>query len=418
MNKTARALCILSISIATWMVPSPLQSTLASVKATGMGLVGTAYPQDSFAGVFNPAGMSEVCDRFDVGLVLENRNAHTEIIGNEIPGVDGGFNAARKHNYWDPEFAINKNICEDFTVGLMVYNRNHAYTKYDNVFPILGTSNLHVDVIQEAIAPVVTYKITENQAIGVAVDFFIQTLNAAGLQNFEAFSTDPGRVTNHGKNYSYGVGVTLGWYGRFWDCLALGVSYQPKAKMSKFSKYKGFLAHAGRLDIPETINAGLAYDILPCLTFAFDFNYFGYKNIRSLHNPLVPNIATDQLGSNGGAGFGWKNQYFYRFGLDWKALECLTLRCGYRTASKLYDANQTATNLLLNQTIRDSATVGFTYNWDDCTEISFCYARGIKKRVNGRNSIPPGLPPVGFGGGNANIDEAVNVFGLEVGHFF
>lgn len=418
MKKTVSALCLLSMSIATWMAPAPLHAVLASAKATGMGLVGVAYPQDSFAGVFNPAGMSEVCDRVDVGLIIENRRAHTEVSGNLSPLVNGGFNASTKHNFYDPEFAINKTICDDWTVGLMVYNRAHAYTKYNHVLPILGTSNVRLDLIQEAIAPVVSYKITDCQSIGLAVDLFVQTINVAGLENFRPRSVDPGRVTNNGRDYSYGVGVTLGWYGRFWDRLALGVSWQPKARMSKFSKYKGFLANNGRLDIPETVYAGFAFDILPCMTFAFDFNYFGYRHIRSLHNPLLPNLVTDPLGSKGGTGFGWKDQMFYRFGLDYKINDCWTIRGGFRHATNLYGANQTATNLLLNNTIKDSVTVGATWNMDGCTEITAFYARGLKHKVNGKNSIPPGPPPGGFGGGEVDIDESANVFGLEVGRFF
>ena len=242
-------------------------------------------------------------------------------------------------------------------------------------------------------------------------------------------TTHPGFVTNNNYNWSSGVGVTVGWFGKFFcDKVGVGVAYTPRTKMQKFRRYRGFFAQGGTFDLPQRWNAGISYRWIPCSTIAFDVEWVDWPQITALSNPLnVVNGFTnnnDRLGGPAGTGFGFKTQTFYRLGIDYKWRN-VTVRAGYRYANTPMGPANTAANILLVDTVKQFATVGATYEFDCANEVSFFYAHGFKNDINGHNSIPPGLPPSaggpppwGFGGGEANLSSTKRVLGFSLGHKF
>ena len=60
---------------------------------------------------------------------------------------------------------------------------------------------------QAIIAPSFALKLNENHSIGVALQFVFQELMARGMQHFDdpLFTTDPGFVTNRGKDHAQGL---------------------------------------------------------------------------------------------------------------------------------------------------------------------------------------------------------------------
>ncbi len=409
----------LGIGLSLSVPNSSMEGILASVKASGMGGAGAAYAVDAMAGAINPAAMSDVCDRFDVAIMPVHSKQEVDVSGSPVPvGVNGHFENSLK-NFYNPTFGINKQFdwcCWEMSIGLMGYNQGHLDSTFNNSFPLLGTGNLQLDVTQEVIAPVWTVKINECHAVGLALDVVVQSLKIKGLQNFDnaIFSSAPGHVTNEGRDYSWGVGVTLGYIGHWTDWLSVGVAYQPKIAMSRFDKYKGFLAQRGKLDIPQTVNAGIALHLIPCMNIAFDVDWIDWEGIRSLHNPLLPNLLVSKLGRNNGVGFGWKNQIFYRVGVDYQLFDCWTIRAGYRHANTPVRGSQAATNILTCETCQDFVTVGASYQTDCWGEFSAFYAYGFDHEVKGPGSIPV----VPLGGGNVNLKQQQQAFGLNWGYNF
>lgn len=421
---------------------SKAEAIAASVKTFGMAATGVAYPIDALAGAFNPAGNAEICDRLDLGVHWVRDQGHSTVRGNILDTtppfsillggkVNGHFPGFKTKNFYAPDFGINKRLgCNDeWAIGLIVYNRNFNKTTFNKPFVLFGTSNPGLEYVHETISPIVAYKINECHNVGLSINYMVERIKVNGLEKLDRSPTAgnplgsvrPGHVTNKGYNYSTGWSFTLGWQWHITDCITFGLTYQPKTSMSRMNKYKGFLAHKGRLDVPAMYSAGIAWRALECVTIAFDVQRYQWEEINSLHNPLLHKGRVELLGSRHGPGFGFRNQTFFRLGVDWQVTECLALRAGFRHANTPIRRSQTVVNQLTLDTVEDFVTAGATYAINPCHEFSTYVAYGFKHRVKGKNSIPPGLPAVipgvqfGFGGGEADLTAQKFALGLAWG---
>lgn len=435
MNFRARKLIAgLGIAAALCGWSSTAEALLAGVKVTGMAATTTAYPQDSFVAAYNPAGLAFIDNRVDLGAAWDQTGQYATITGNIVPGVDGSYPGDRTKDTYLAEFAMRRGLPCNLSAGIALYNRNFVKTTYNQAFPLFGTSNLGLEYLNETLAASVAMKLWENHSLGLSVNFQFQRVKNNGLERLDlglppplpGTTVAPGFVTNNNYNWSSGVGVTLGWYSRFFcNRVGLGLAYSPRTKMQKFTRYRGFFANGGEFDLPQRWIAGISWKWIPCSTIAFDVEWVDWAQISALSNPLNAvagfTDASARLGGSNGTGFGFVSQTYYRIGADYK-IGKLTLRAGYRYANAPIDRSQTATNILLLDTVKQFATLGATYELDCANELSMFYAFGIKNKIYGQNSIPPGLPPslggTGFGGGNADIAQQKRVLGVSLGHKF
>ena len=312
MKLTLRKLIACLGLVSCLCISSDVHAILASIKTTGMAATGIAYPQDAEAAAFNPAGMIDVGDRVDAGFAAVRDSRKLRIRGNAAPfGVNGKFDANHHAKFvYNGDFGVSKKIGCNMSIGLVVYNRNYNKTKYKRRFPLFGTTAPGMEYVHETVSPTFAIKLLEKHNFGISINWMIQRLWVQGIQNFDnaLFSVRPGRVTNRSYNYSQGCGVTLGYRFQLNDKFSIGVTYQPKTRMSRFKKYSGFIAQHGRLDIPEKIGGGVAWRFVPCGTIAFDVEYIHWKRVRALHQPLQDDLIANKLGSNNGSGFGFRDQ--------------------------------------------------------------------------------------------------------------
>lgn len=387
------------------------------LKAQGMGGVGIALPQDALAPATNPAGLGFIGNRADVGLLWFQPDRKSEITGNIFPGVNGSYDGNGRKKFLIPDFGISRSLNEKLAVGLAIYGNGGMNTTYKNS-PFTGfggTNPAGVDLTQMFIAPTVAYKPSANHSFGASLIFAYQVFSADGLGPFAAGSVSPGNVTGRGDDSSTGLGLKLGWTGRVTETVTLGATYQPKIKMGKLDKYQGLFAGGGGFDIPETYGAGIAVRATPKLTLAGDIQQINYGGVPSVGNPVDCFFAgTCQLGAANGPGFGWRDTTVYKFGVSYEWSKDLTLRAGYATLRQPIPSGQTFFNILAPGVVEDHVTVGATWAVGANKELTLGYVHAFNKKVNGTNSIPPGLPP-GFGGGNANLQMRQNSLGVAFG---
>jgi long-chain fatty acid transport protein len=417
---------------------STAEALLAGIKVTGMAATTTAYPQDSFVAAYNPAGLAFIENRVDMGAAWDQTGQYATIVGNDNPAVNGSYSGDRTKDTYLAEFGFKRDIGCNLSAGLVLYNRNFVKTTYNTAFPLFGTSNLGLEYLNETLAPSIAWRFWNNHSIGLSVNFQFQRVKNNGLERLDiglppplpGFTVAPGFLTCNNYNWSSGVGVTIGYYGRlFCDKLGIGCAYTPRTYMQHFRRYRGFFANGGQFDLPQRLIAGFAYKWIPCSTIAFDVEWVDWAQITALSNPLRVTEGffeeESRLGGTHGTGFGFKSQTFYRVGIDYR-FGNFTVRTGYRYANAPIDRDQTATNILLLDTVKQFWTVGGTYEFDCQNEISFFYAIGFKNKINGQNSIPEGSSPDintppstwGFGGGEANISQQKRVLGISLGHKF
>jgi long-chain fatty acid transport protein len=266
-----------------------------------------------------------------------------------------------------------------------------------------------VDLIQVGIGLTYARQLTERHALGITPIFAIQRFKAEGLQPFTQvgpdgqalFSVSPDNVTNNGFDYSFGGGVRVGWLGTVANGLDLGVSYQTKLYMTDFDDYKGLFAEGGNFDIPAILNAGLAYNLTPKLTLAFDYQRIFYSDVKALNNSnaLKP-LGNNRLGSDDGLGFGWEDVNVYNFGAQYDHSDHWSFRVGYSHGDQPFESAQALFNILAPATIQDHLTAGLTYRFGQGQEINLAYMHAFDNEIEGQN-----VPNTGTQTGNVRMSQ-------------
>jgi long-chain fatty acid transport protein len=387
-------------------------------KSQGIAGVGIALPQDALAAATNPAGTASVGNRLDLGATLFAPRRSADIEGNAF-GPDASYSGDGRKLFLIPDFGYTRALSASTSVGLAVYGNGGMNTSYDtNPYGRFGaTGKAGVNLEQLFISPSVAHKLDEVHTLGVALNVAYQRFDARGIGLFGGFSAAPAHVSDQGKDSDVGVGLRLGWTGQLTPQLRLGATWASKVQ-GRFDKYRGLFADGGGFDIPENLGAGIAYAASPATTLAADVQHIRYGDVASVGNSAARLFAGQPLGSANGPGFGWRNLTVLKLGVQHQVNEALTLRAGFSVANQPVPRSETFFNVLAPGVIRQHVTVGATWKLASGGELSGFYALGLGKTVRGAGSIPPGFPPAGLGGGNANVRLKEHILGVSYGWTF
>lgn len=379
------------------------------MKAKSMGGAGIANASGAMSGATNPASMAVVGKSMDLGLEVFAPDRSSSNTGNAgVPNT----NANEDAYFPVPEFAYNTMMDATKSFGVVVYGNGGMNTSYPSNIPLFGSSKAGVDLAQMFIAPTMAWKISETNSLGVSLNLAYQRFKASGLENFDngAQTSSVGNVTNRGYDNSFGWGVRLGWLGQVTPDVSLGAFYQSKTDMSKFGKYKGLFAEQGNFDIPSTFGLGVAVKASPKTLVAFDVQRINYTDSKAVSNPLGPvsgfGVLANTLGTDNGAGFGWKDMTVYKLGVEHNYSDSLTLRAGWNHGKQPIPAGETFFNLLAPGVVEDHLTLGVSWKVTG-GEWSATYMHAFSNTVNGSGSIP-----TAFGGGEANLKMSQDALGI------
>lgn len=376
--------------------------------------VSLALPQDGLIAASNPAGISALGNRLDVGVSLFRPSRGAEITGN-FAGANGRYHGNDTQYFLIPEFAYTRQLDNDLSVGLAIYGNGGMNTDYrSNPLAAFGsTGAAGVNLEQLFITPSVSWQVTDKHAFGAAVTLAHQTFEMKGVSAFDNpfFSASPGKVSNNGEASARGAGVKLGWTGQLSPTLTFGAAWSSRINMDKFDRYAGLFAEEGAFDIPATYGLGVAWQSSAALTLAADWQHIEYASIKSVANPLQNLLVGNALGTRYGGGFGWKDINVTKLGAVYQYTDSIILRAGISRAEQPIPASETFFNILAPGTIRDHISAGATWVTASGGEWSLSFTHALKETVKGQGSIP--MP---FGGGEATIHLKEDI--LTVGYTF
>jgi long-chain fatty acid transport protein len=210
----------------------------------------------------------------------------------------------------------------------------------------------------------------------------------------------------------------MGWTGKITPTLTLGATWASKIS-GRFDKYRGLFANQGGFDIPENYGVGLAFEATPDWTLAADVQTIRYSQTGSVGNSAASLFAgQSQLGAANGPGFGWQDVTALKLAVSHRLRSDLTLRGGVSFANQAVPERETFFNVLAPGVVKNHLTLGATWTTPDGNELTGFFAHAFGVTVNGAGSIPPGFPPAGFGGGNANVRLEENILGISYGWKF
>ena len=362
------------------------------VQAKGVGGAAVAFPQDALAIAANPAGIAFLENRLDFGLTYFQPDRSASL-------GPYHFDGNNTQQFYIPEAGYKHSLSSDVDFGIAVYGNGGLNTGYDKPIPGFGNTPAGVDLTQVFITPTFSYKLNENNAIGISPIFAVQQFKAYGLENFG--------VGNNGFDYSYGGGVRIGYTGKLTDWLTVGATYQSPIWSTHFKDYANLFAEQGGFDIPQNFAVGFAIKPQKQITVALDVEEIFFSDVKSVGNPL----SFTPLGADNGPGFGWNDVTAVKTGIAYEATDKLTLRAGFNYSSQPVPDSQTYFNILAPAVVQYHVTAGATWRFNHDWELSAFYAHAFENTVNGSGNFFG--PPT-----NANLSMNQNTFGLALGWIF
>lgn len=410
---------LIAFTLPTLLLPGAAMATNGyfshgyGVQSLGQGGTGIALSTDALAPATNPANTGASGDRADLGLSLFLPRRSADIAGNAF-GPDSHHDGDGRKVFAIPEAGVSQRLSPTLSWGLALYGNGGMNTEYaSNPYGRFGAQGkAGVNLEQLFITPALAYRPSPGQALGLAVNLAVQRFSAQGIGLFDGFSAAPGHVSDQGTDTSVGAGLRLGWTGTLAPGFTAGVTWSQKIH-GRFDKYRGLFADAGRFDVPENAGLGLAWAATPAVTLLADVQRIRYSRVAAVGDSAAALFSGTPLGAAGGPGFGWRDITVLKFGLQWRVQGDLTLRAGYSHAGQPVPASETFFNILAPGVVQSHLTAGATWALNPHGELSAYVALAPRNTVQGRQSIPPGAPPAGLGGGEASVRLKETLFGAS-----
>lgn len=396
------ALLLCGLSGAAWGANGGLLPTGISAKDKGMAGAGMAIARDAVAAINNPAATVVVGNQFTLGGTVLFQAAQFDVTGAGTAPfpLEPGKSDAEERFFPIPFTSVTYRINERWAAGLSAYGLfglgvAHPGHPRSNCTigipagPFCGGESA-IDTSALFITPTIAYRVTPTISIGFSPALVYSRLKVKGFGALAPASAAPGDMTDNGPDDAFGYAAKIGIHYQG-ERLSAGVTYQSEANMQRYKKYRGLLPEGGNVDLPAILAAGIAYDLAADYTVAADVQYVFYSDVPALANrfvnPLVP--GNPLLGSDKGAGFGWKDQWTLHLGAEHRYSESLALRAGYSYTSRLYRGRDSLLNAAAPAIMRHNIAAGFSQALTDRVTLDAGLSYALPLDQYGRNALSP-----------------------------
>ena len=344
---------------------------------------GAASSTDATAISLNPAGLVNVGSQLNVSASFLHLN------GGFTSSGTGGFNADG-HNSSEPGWITIPNLAASWrvnwgfvdAVAFSAYGNGGVYTKYKDIANpncpvglsgVICGGSLGITLSQTFYSVAFAKEISSGLSVGIAPILAKQEGKVEGTGLFAGFSIDPANFSNRGTDESWGAGVRAGVEWKVAPGVRVGVAGNLPIHMSNFDRYRGLLPEQGDVDIPGTIQAGVAVDVMPNVTVMADYKRIWFNSVGTVGNPST---NPPPFGADNGPGFGVQDVDVIKLGVEWRTSPVLTVRGGYSYNTAPTKSRDADLNMMTLGVVQHHITGGVRYqltqNWD--VEFAAMYA--------------------------------------------
>jgi len=335
-----------------------------------MGGASVGLPLDSGITVSNPAGMSYLERRADIGLsVAVPTSSHTATSAAALVTHNGETQDSDTPQFVLGAFGTVVPITEDLTVGIGIYHVAGLGVDYEKNLYLNVT---YVEFTALKIAPAISYSFGDFFSVGVSPYVGQATYGyEVGVTTQKA----------HNDDTAYGFGYTVGLLFKPLglmktelpeDLLSIGVAYESKFDFEDFEYNTVSGKDELEFDLPQSLALGIGLEPTERIRVAFDVVWIDWPEVLGPGEPAynVNNSSASILNAD------WDEQLVYKIGVEFDAMEKLTLRAGYNYGEMPQNPNRAFENLALGVILEHHITGGlgihFTENID--ANVGFVYA--------------------------------------------
>ena len=363
------------------------------IKYSALAGSGVAVSLSSLAAVNNPASIVNLNNSFEINLSLFSPMRNYTVTGNPsgypqtFPLVPG-TKESDKTTFFFPTLGGNMKVADNMAVALSIYGNGGMNTDYPTqTFYEQTSPNTGVNLEQMFVSGSYAIEFVKNHSLGASLIFAWQRFTAQGVASFAPFSSSPENLSGNVKSSSTGFGFKIGYQGQITEWLRFGAAYQSKMMMGNFDRYSGLFAEQGGFDIPASWAAGVAVIPHKDWNLMLDVKQILYSQVKSISNPMLPNLQTSLLGDDNGAGFGWKDVLAVKFGVMFTGLPEWDFMAGYSYNQNPIPDTEVMFNILAPAVIQNHLTAGLTKHLGKQNEISFAFMYALDNSVTGANPL-------------------------------
>jgi len=367
-----------------------------------MGGVGVGATLDGGSVLTNPAGITELGSRLDIGLttfkptVKYTADSPNQSPGGPIPFVasPGAELESNRGASFIPNLGVVLPVGGGFTAGLGAFGVGGMGVDYD--------SNLYSGVTVTSyqmlrLAPAIAYKVNDMFSAGV-------TLNAMWAQmKYDVAGGQPFGQALHDTANSFGIGATVGLKFTPVKDLTFGLAYETK---SSFQDFEFDVAGGSRLtpvgpvtfpagtdklafDQPAVASAGVAYRVVPSLLLAADVQWINWSDVMGAGLPKYSNDIT-QTGAQP-FNMTWDDQVVIKLGAELEAAQGLKVRLGYDYGKNPLTAGRAFENIAFPAVAEHHVTAGVGYAVSDKLAINVAGMFSPETKLSGANLNEQGI---------------------------
>ncbi len=362
------------------------------IKYSALSGSGVAVSLSSLGAITNPASITNLNSGFEFNVSYFSPERYYNVTGNPsgypntfalMPGKVESEQTA----FYFPTLGGNINISDKVAIALSLYGNGGMNTDYPTMtFGDQSSPATGVNIEQMFGNLTFAYQFAENHSLGIAGIFGWQRFAAKGLANFSLFSSDPENLTGNTFSTATGFGFKVGYQGQWAEGFRFGAAYQSKIYMSEFERYAGLFAQAGDFDVPASWQAGFAF--MPGdWTFLVDVKQILYSGIKSVANPLLPNLMMAPLGAEEGAGFGWKDILILKYGVMYSGFCGWDLMAGFSISQNPIQETEVLFNILAPAVIENHITFGVSKDIAKNHEVTIAFMYAFENSVKGANPL-------------------------------
>lgn len=326
-----------------------------------MGGAGTGLPLDAATTITNPAGLSELQRRLDIGATYFSPDvsykAHSEagMVTSDNHTISSDMSASVM-----PSLGLALPIDETWSFGIGAYGAcgmgvDYKSNLYNNV--------TYTDYGFLKIAPAIARRFGKKLSLGIALN-----LDCAQM-DYEAGST---AEVSHNNGKEYGLGFTAGAIYKLSDTVTLGAAYESKQDFSDFEFNTTGGKDKLRFDQPQNIALGIGIRPTEKLRMAFDVVWIDWPQAMGKNKPAYSKNSSGAMPWN----MNWDEQYVFKAGVEYDLNEKVKLRAGYNYGKNPLDSNRAFENISFPAVVEHHITAGTGIILSKNTElnIGFMYA--------------------------------------------
>jgi len=341
---------------------------------SSMGGVGVGATLDSCSMLSNPAGISDMAMRLDVGASWFKPTVEYKAVESPQlpPGVPAGAFVNRSGTTFDsnrggspiPALGFVLPLGAGFTGGLGLFAVAGMGVDYDQN---LYSGKTYTSYLQARVTPAVAYRFNEMFSAGL-------TLNAMVAQMKWDVASGVGQVP-HDTASAFGIGATIGLQFKPIKGMALGVAYETKSFFGDFSfdvpphqvpnpnppPPAVTLSGKDKLDFdqPSSLTFGASAQAAEWVLLAVDLQWIRWSETNGKDQPKFTNDTrqTGTLPWN----LSWKDQWVVKLGAQIDASQALKLRVGWNYGKAPLDDTRAFENIAFPAIAEHHITAGAGY---------------------------------------------------------